>query len=208
MAQPDHYKTLGVAEGASAEEIKKSYRKLAKRYHPDATGGDKAKESKFKEITEAYEVLSDEQKRKEYDEVRKNPFASGMPGGGFPGGGFPGGFPGGRSRVRTGGGGIDINLEDILGGGGGTLVAGIAALDQGDRPAQHRAIAGENAFRHASGIHQDGILKLRETWLRNGPSGRQLLASHLRSEVFSRRDSPLRPTEGVGYYVNPGEERA
>ena len=103
MAQPDHYKTLGVAEGASAEEIKKSYRKLAKRYHPDATGGDKAKESKFKEITEAYEVLSDEQKRKEYDEVRKNPFASGMPGGGFPGGGFPGGFPGGRSRVRTGG---------------------------------------------------------------------------------------------------------
>ncbi|HNN53300.1 MAG TPA: DnaJ domain-containing protein, partial [Pseudomonadota bacterium] len=118
MAQPDHYKTLGVAEGASAEEIKKSYRKLAKRYHPDATGGDKAKESKFKEITEAYEVLSDEQKRKEYDEVRKNPFASGMPGGGFPGGGFPGGFPGGRSRVRTGGGGIDINLEDILGGGG------------------------------------------------------------------------------------------
>ncbi|HNF99689.1 MAG TPA: DnaJ domain-containing protein, partial [Pseudomonadota bacterium] len=116
MAQPDHYKTLGVAEGASAEEIKKSYRKLAKRYHPDATGGDKAKESKFKEITEAYEVLSDEQKRKEYDEVRKNPFASGMPGGGFPGGGFPGGFPGGRSRVRTGGGGIDINLEDILGG--------------------------------------------------------------------------------------------
>lgn len=118
MAQPDHYKTLGVAEGASAEEIKKSYRKLAKRYHPDATGGDKAKGSKFKEITEAYEVLSDEQKRKEYDEVRKNPFASGMPGGGFPGGGFPGGFPGGRSRVRTGGGGIDINLEDILGGGG------------------------------------------------------------------------------------------
>ena len=67
MAQPDHYKTLGVAEGASADEIKKVYRKLAKKYHPDATGGDKAKETKFKEISEAYETLSDEQKRKEYD---------------------------------------------------------------------------------------------------------------------------------------------
>ena len=113
MAQPDHYKTLGVAEGASADEIKKVYRKLAKKYHPDATGGDKAKETKFKEISEAYETLSDEQKRKEYDEMRKNPFAGGMPGGG----GFPGGFPGGgRGRARAGG--IDINLEDILGQGG------------------------------------------------------------------------------------------
>ncbi|MBL8634917.1 MAG: J domain-containing protein [Myxococcales bacterium] len=121
MAQLDHYKTLGVAEGASADEIKKVYRKLAKKYHPDATGGDKVKEAKFKEITEAYEVLSDEQKRKEYDELRRNPFAGGMPGGGFSGGfpgGFPGGFGGGRGagRVRTGG--VDINLEDILGQGG------------------------------------------------------------------------------------------
>lgn len=49
---------------------------------------------------------------------------------------------------------------------------------------------------------------LRDTWLRNGPSGRQLLGSLLRSEVFSRRDSPLRPKEGVGYYVNPGEEQS
>lgn len=61
----------------------------------------------------------------------------------------------------------------------------------------------------SEGADEEAVFrKLRDTWLRNGPSGRQLLASHLRSEVFSRRDSPLRPTEGVGYYVNPGEERA
>lgn len=130
MAQPDFYKTLGVAETATADEIKKSYRKLAKKYHPDATGGDKTKEVKFKEISEAYEVLSDEKKRKEYDEARKRPFAAsgGFPGGGFPGGGFPGGFPGGsgfpggfpgrsRAQVRTERGNLDVDLGDILGGG-------------------------------------------------------------------------------------------
>ena len=126
MAQPDHYKTLGVAESATADEIKKAYRKLAKKNHPDATGGDKAKEARFKEITQAYEVLSDEKKRQEYDEVRKSPFAGfegGNPfgGGGNPfGGGFPGGF-GGRTRTRTGRagpsegpGGMNIDLEDLF----------------------------------------------------------------------------------------------
>jgi DnaJ-class molecular chaperone len=94
MATKDFYKTLGVSEKASADELKKAYRKLAKKYHPDVTGGDKAKEAKFKEITEAYETLGDEKKRAQYDELRHNPFAGGMPGGGAggrPGGGFPGG---------------------------------------------------------------------------------------------------------------------
>jgi len=92
MATKDFYKTLGVAEKASADELKKAYRKLAKKYHPDVTGGDKAKEAKFKEITEAYETLGDEKKRAQYDEQRHNPFAGGgMPGGARPGGGFPGG---------------------------------------------------------------------------------------------------------------------
>src|SRR6476619_2607224 len=99
MATKDFYKTLGVSEKASADELKKAYRKLAKKYHPDVTGGDKAKEAKFKEITEAYETLGDEKKRAQYDELRHNPFAGGMPGGGAgarPGGGFPGGGAGGR----------------------------------------------------------------------------------------------------------------
>ncbi|HXU68267.1 MAG TPA: J domain-containing protein [Polyangia bacterium] len=110
MATKDFYKTLGVSEKASADELKKAYRKLAKKYHPDVTGGDKAKENKFKEITEAYETLGDEKKRAQYDELRTNPFAGGMPGGGRPGSGFPGG----------GAQGFDINdLFSQFGGRGG-----------------------------------------------------------------------------------------
>jgi DnaJ-class molecular chaperone len=89
MAGKDYYKVLGVPETASADELKKAYRKLAKKYHPDATGGDKSKESRFKEVSEAYETLGDEKKRAAYDEARRNPFA----GGGFPGAGA--GAPGG-----------------------------------------------------------------------------------------------------------------
>ncbi len=71
----DYYGVLGVKPDASAADIKKAFRKLAKQYHPDATGGDKAAEKKFIEINEAYDTLGDAKKRKEYDEVRANPFA-------------------------------------------------------------------------------------------------------------------------------------
>ncbi|WP_027358158.1 DnaJ C-terminal domain-containing protein [Desulforegula conservatrix] len=67
MAAEDYYKELGVAKTATAEEIKKSYRKLAVKYHPDKNKGDKAAEEKFKKISEAYAVLSDPEKRKQYD---------------------------------------------------------------------------------------------------------------------------------------------
>lgn len=67
----DYYATLGVKPGSSAAEIKKAYRKLAQRYHPDANPGDKAAEERFKQITQAYDVLSDLQKRKEYDRLRE-----------------------------------------------------------------------------------------------------------------------------------------
>jgi DnaJ-class molecular chaperone len=64
----DYYEVLGVEKGASAEEIKKAYRKSAMKYHPDRNPGDKEAEEKFKEIGEAYEVLSDDQKRSRYDQ--------------------------------------------------------------------------------------------------------------------------------------------
>lgn len=81
-ATKNYYEILGVKEDASAEEIKKVYRKLAREFHPDRNPDKPDAEERFKEIQEAYSTLSDEEKRKEYDMMRKNPF------GGFGGGGF------------------------------------------------------------------------------------------------------------------------
>jgi molecular chaperone DnaJ len=82
MAQEvkDYYKVLGVSKDASQEEIKKAYRKLARKYHPDLNPGDKAAEQKFKEVNEAYEILSDPKKRAEYDQFGSSPFGAGGPG--------------------------------------------------------------------------------------------------------------------------------
>jgi molecular chaperone DnaJ len=107
-ASKDFYKVLGVSKDASADEIKKAYRKLARANHPDSNPGDQAKHERFKEVAEAYDVLGDAEKRKKYDEVRAA-YASG--GFGFPQGGFGGGGQGGGfdvsdlfgDRVRTGG---------------------------------------------------------------------------------------------------------
>lgn len=86
MPQKDYYKILGVPDGASADELKKSYRLLAKKYHPDANPNNKAAEEKFKEISEAYYVLSDEKKRREYDSYKKAGFSQSFHGGqGFQG---------------------------------------------------------------------------------------------------------------------------
>ena len=70
-ATKDYYKALGVSEKATPEEIKKAYRRLAKRYHPDANQGDAAASERFKEVGEAYSVLSDSAKRKQYDQMRR-----------------------------------------------------------------------------------------------------------------------------------------
>src|SRR4051794_21715495 len=107
--EKDYYKVLGVAKNASASEIKKAYRKLAQEFHPDRNRGDKDAEERFKEISAAYDVLGDEEKRKSYDQVREmsqSGFGGGFPGGGFPGGGFPGA---GGQRVRVEG----FNVEDL-----------------------------------------------------------------------------------------------
>jgi molecular chaperone DnaJ len=73
----DYYETLGVDKKASQDDIKKAFRKLARKYHPDLNPGDKTAEHKFKEINEAYEVLGDEKKRADYDQFGKSPFEGG-----------------------------------------------------------------------------------------------------------------------------------
>jgi molecular chaperone DnaJ len=106
-ARPDYYKILGVGKGASDEEIKKAYRKLARQYHPDRNHGDKKAEERFKEISQAHDVLSDPEKRKAYDRGT-GPFGGGF---GGPGGGFdPGSFAGGFGDI----------LSDLFGRAGGT----------------------------------------------------------------------------------------
>lgn len=109
----NYYDILGVSETATADEIKKAYRKLAKKYHPDKQGGNKAAEEKFKDISEAYSILSDPKKRKEYDMMRKNPFASGAGGYGY--GDFGNAGAGGyRVHFENGEGGGFGGFEDIL----------------------------------------------------------------------------------------------
>jgi len=71
MAKRDYYEVLGVTKSASADEIKKAYRKVAMQYHPDRNPGDAAAEEKFKEAAEAYEVLSDQDKKAQYDRFRR-----------------------------------------------------------------------------------------------------------------------------------------
>ena len=88
MAKRDYYETLGVNKGASDAEIKKAYRKLARQYHPDVNPGDKEAENKFKEVTEAYEVLSDEGKRAKYDQFGHGAFDNNGFGGAQDFGGF------------------------------------------------------------------------------------------------------------------------
>lgn len=107
--EKDYYKALGVSKGAPADEVKKAYRKLARKYHPDANKGDAAAEERFKEISEAYNVLSDPKRRAEYDEARRL-FGAGAR---MPGGGQFGGFDLGDIFGSSGSGG---RLGDILGG--------------------------------------------------------------------------------------------
>lgn len=116
MAQTkDFYATLGVSSSASQDEIKKAYRKLAKQYHPDANANDPKASERFKEISEAYTVVGDAEKRKQYDEMRRLGAFEGFPGargGGFGGRPSPGGAPG------TAGAGFDFSNMDIGGLGG------------------------------------------------------------------------------------------
>jgi molecular chaperone DnaJ len=124
MAQADLYETLSVARDASGDELKKAYRKLAVKYHPDKNPGDAAAEAKFKEISSAYDNLKDPDKRAAYDRYGHAAFQGGMGGGGGGGGHDP--FDMFREAFggRGGGGGGGGIFDEFFGGGGGGQSAG------------------------------------------------------------------------------------
>jgi molecular chaperone DnaJ len=118
----DYYDVLGVKKSASQDEIKKAYKKLARKYHPDCNQDDKSCEDKFKEVSEAYATLSDPEKRKQYDMFGH--VGQGAAPGGY--GDWAPGPGGGRTYTWTSGGpgGAEVNLEDIFGGGAGGGMGG------------------------------------------------------------------------------------
>jgi len=105
--EKDYYAVLGVSKDASKDDIKKAYRKLAQKYHPDANKGDAAAESRFKEISEAHSILSNDEKRAEYDQMRSFVDAGGQRFYGF--------------GPNQGGGNVRVNIGDLFGGGGDSV---------------------------------------------------------------------------------------
>ena len=150
-AQKDFYAELGVAKDASADDIKKAYRKLARANHPDSNPGDTAKHDKFKAVAEAYDVLGDAEKRKKYDEMRQL-YASG---------GFRGGFGGGGGQAGG------FNLDDLLrdqagqrGGFGdmfGDLFGGAGFGGRGARRQQRRPVKGQDVETSATISFTDAL---------------------------------------------------
>src|ERR687890_2319041 len=122
MARSDYYKVLGVDKKASADDIKKAYRKLARQYHPDRNPGDSGAEEKFKDVQAAYDVLGDPEKRKQYDS-----------GGGIFGGFDPRNMGGTGASGGFGVGGIGDILSDLFGGAtpGGTSTRGTNRPERG-----------------------------------------------------------------------------
>src|SRR3954468_19484894 len=129
-ANNDFYQVLGVAKDADQATIKKAYRKLARENHPDSKPGNKAAEDRFKQVAEAYDVVGDTAKRKEYDDMRS--MFAGAGAGGF--GGFPGGFD-------QGGGTTNFDISDLFGdlfnrGGAGGGGGGFGQRTRTPRPAR------------------------------------------------------------------------
>jgi DnaJ-class molecular chaperone len=140
----DYYKALGVPATASAEEIKRAYRNLAKANHPDSTGGDKKKESRFKDISNAYDVLGDAKKRALYDDLRAGGGSQGIPGRGFT---YDGAGPG------------VFDLGDLFGQFfGGNARGGRVRVEQVD--------GGYGRQRHAAEDMEQKVRASDGTWLR------------------------------------------
>lgn len=152
MDYKDYYKVLSVDRKASADDIRKAYRKLAMQYHPDKNPGDKKAEEKFKEINEAYQVLSDETKRARYDQLGSaySDFRTR--------GGRPGDF---RWEDWAGGGGSSVNMDDMFGGGGGGFSDFFRAIFG---EAMRSSIRNQAAQQQQTGYQQEVQISFQEAY--------------------------------------------
>lgn len=167
MDYKDYYSILGVTKSATQAEVKKAYRGLAKKYHPDKTKGDKAAEDKFKDVSEAYEVLSDPEKRRQYDQLGSNwkqyQQAGGTQsrGGQRPGGGFQG-F-GDDASDMFGGGFSDFFQQFFSGGAGYNRGGGRARATKGQDYEAEMEISQQEAYSGTSRLLNLGNQQLRIT---------------------------------------------
>jgi DnaJ-class molecular chaperone len=213
----DYYKTLGVPRNATQDQIRKAYKKIARENHPDAKPGDNAAAERFKQASEAYEVLGDAEKRKQYDQFG-DAFKYAKAGGGKGGGPFPGGGFGGAGPIDLGdlfGGQLD--LEDILGGalGGGRGRArargGRAAARQGqdlqtemqipfqmaatggtyDLSVQRNGKVDRISVKVPPGVHEGSVIRLAgegEPGSGGGRAGDILITVHVAPHPYFRRE--------------------
>ncbi len=206
----DFYKVLGVSKDVSDAELKKVYRKLSRQYHPDTNPGDAKAEAKFKEISEAYSVLSDKKERQEYDQVRA--MGSGARFTGGPGG-FQGGFPAG---ANFGGGGFEDVFANFFGGGGGGFSRGpqrgadltmSTTLDfiDGVKGTQLkvRLGSGETTIKIPAGVQDGQKIKIAgkgQASPNGGPAGDLIISVTVKPHpVFSRDGNNLRVTVPVTF---------
>ena len=206
----DFYKVLGVSKDVSEAELKKTYRKLSRKYHPDTNPGDAKAEAKFKEISEAYSVLSDSKERAEYDQMRAmGPGARFNPGAGG-GQGFPGGFNGGN----MGGAGFEDVFANLFGGGGfnrgpqrGADLTMSTTLDfiDGVKGTQLKVRLGngETTIKIPAGVQDGQKIKIAGKGQQSpngGPAGDLIISVTVKSHpVFTRDGNNLRVTVPVTF---------
>jgi molecular chaperone DnaJ len=207
----DFYKVLGVSKGVSDAELKKTYRKLSRKFHPDTNPGDEKAEAKFKEISEAYSVLSDSKERAEYDQMRAmGPGPRFNPGAGG-GQGFPGGFQGG---ANMGGAGFEDVFANLFGGGGfnrgpqkGADLSMSSTLDfiDGVKGTQLkvRLGSGETTIKIPAGVMDGQKIKIAGKGQQSpngGPAGDLIISVSIKPHpVFSREGNNLRLTVPVTF---------
>ena len=206
----DFYKVLGVSKDVSEAELKKTYRKLSRKYHPDTNPGDAKAEAKFKEISEAYSVLSDSKERAEYDQMRAmGPGPRFNPGAGG-GQGFPGGFNGGN----MGGAGFEDVFANLFGGGGfnrgpqrGADLTMSTTLDfiDGVKGTQLkvRLGSGETTIKIPAGVQDGQKIKIAgkgQSSPNGGPAGDLIISVTVKPHpVFTRDGNNLRVTVPVTF---------